>query len=147
MLRSKERDKQFDRYLAQTFRHGHKTKNNRQLLLNVRFSLLRLGQQFSGAVNVPSVRQSVSQSDSKSVLINQSINQSSINHPSNTWIAGLVWQANSAVWPGNTVRLEGLFTKTASSKIENYLTLIKVLVNIYFTDFMLPTTDETLITA
>lgn len=103
--------------------------------------MLRLGQQFSEAVNVPSVRQSVSQSDSKSVLINQSI-----NHPSNTWIAGLVWQANSAVWPGNTVRLEGLFTKTASSKIENNLALIKKLVNIYFTDFMLPTTDETLIT-
>jgi len=58
----------------------------------------------------------------------------------------LVWQAKSAVWPGNTVRLEGLFTKTASSKIENYLTLIKILVKMYFTDFMLPTTDETLIT-
>ena len=78
MLRSKEKDKQFDRYLAQTFRHGHKTKNNRQLLLNVRFSLLRLGQQFSRAVNVPLVRPSVSQTVSQSQSINQSINQSSI---------------------------------------------------------------------
>ena len=73
MLRSKEKDKQFDRYLAQTFRHGHKTKNNRQLLLNVRFSLLRLGQQFSRAVNVPLVRPSVSQTGSQSQSINQSI--------------------------------------------------------------------------
>ena len=49
------------------------TKNNRQLLLNVRFSLLRLGQQFSRAVNVPLVRPSVSQTGSQSQSINQSI--------------------------------------------------------------------------
>ncbi len=73
MLHSKERDKQLDRYLAQTFRHGHKTKNNRQLLLNVRFSLLRLEQQFLRAVNVPLVRPSVSQTVSQSQSINQSI--------------------------------------------------------------------------